>query len=138
MIRLPREIVDEMIAHAQSEAPQTACGAVAGRGEFVRRIYPFRNTSDNPSSKFDLDTEELFEANQDADTLGLSLLGIYYSDPQGNQKPPREIIEDWYSPYVCLAVSFHLGKRANLAGGKSIGASLPQSTWKYRESRAER
>ena len=49
-IRLTREQLSAMIAHARAEYPNEACGILAGRDGAVTRVYPMTNVERSPVS----------------------------------------------------------------------------------------
>ena len=59
MIWFRAEQIQEIIAHAQAEAPLEAGGLLAGSGETVERVYPVENT-DRSETSYLLDVEEQY------------------------------------------------------------------------------
>src|SRR5688572_32144649 len=77
-IRLQREHVDAMIAHAKEDAPIECCGVLAARDGEVVALHRARNRENSPY-RFDIDpleTKKILEAIEDA---GTDLAGFYHS-----------------------------------------------------------
>lgn len=74
-------IVDEMIAHAQEEAPNEACGLVVAHGRKVR-TQRARNVAEEPRITFVIDPEAWL-AIPEADEV----VGIYHSHPVTPAEP---------------------------------------------------
>ena len=68
-MHIPRALFDEMLAHAQAEAPNECCGFLATRGASAVAVHPARNAAASPL-RFEIDSQELFAtyfAIEDAD-----------------------------------------------------------------------
>jgi len=95
MIEIPVEIRDQLIAHAQAEFPNEACGLLAGTGTAVEaphgpvrveRFVPMTNADASPVS-YRLDPGEQFRAFNDLDDAGLELVAIYHSHTHSEAYP---------------------------------------------------
>jgi [CysO sulfur-carrier protein]-S-L-cysteine hydrolase len=107
-LEVPRDIVDDMVAHARAEVPNECCGLLAGRlpvGEgqgggsptklqtaLVVRRYPLTNQAGSPTEYLS-DPNSLFTAYRDMRRLGLDVLAIYHSHPTTEPIPSRKDIE---------------------------------------------
>ena len=91
MIRLPREIHDELIAHAREGFPLEICGLLGGVGDEVSAIYRMTNT-DASNEHFTMDPKEQFAAVKDLRAKGLALLANYHSHPESPARPSEEDI----------------------------------------------
>lgn len=111
-LRIPRRIVDEMIAHARELAPHECCGLLAGHGTEVTNLYRIRNIvamdGIDKQSPFDpdkaahlerlspeeraeiafvMDMQEFSHAKKDIRKRGLDLQVIYHSHPKDPARP---------------------------------------------------
>jgi proteasome lid subunit RPN8/RPN11 len=80
MIEIPRAFLSEMIDHAREEAPEEACGILAGQEGRVLQLYRARNADHSPTS-YRLDPEEQYRIFEDMEVRGWELVGIYHSHP---------------------------------------------------------
>lgn len=109
---LPAEIVEDMYAHAEKEAPIEACGYLAGFGERVVRRYAMTNT-DRSEEHFALDPQEQFSVMKAMREEGMSIIGVYHSHPASQARPSAEDIRLAYDPtIVYVIVSLHGGTRS--------------------------
>lgn len=89
MLRIPRALLDDVVAHARAGVPQEVCGILAGRSEgpgarVVERVFRVRNAHPRPVGEYQLDpVEQLRVTLQVEDELGLEVLGFYHSHPNG-------------------------------------------------------
>lgn len=77
-IRLRREHVDAMVAHARADAPVECCGMLGGAGGSVEVVRPATNTTASPF-RFEIDPRETARIDRELDDAGLTILAIYHS-----------------------------------------------------------
>lgn len=99
MLRIPRFIHDDLIAHAREGAPLEVCGILGGGGDTVTVMYPMAN-ADASSEHFTLEPQEQFAVNRALRAQGLSILAIYHSHPASPAYPSGEDIRMAYTPGV--------------------------------------
>jgi proteasome lid subunit RPN8/RPN11 len=85
--RLPDQIRQAILAHAEHCAPDECCGllAVDGEGAF-RFAYPLTNVDPSPVS-YTIDPDEHFRAMRHAETMGWEIGGAFHSHPGGTAMP---------------------------------------------------
>lgn len=85
-LRLKREQLDRMLAHAYAEAPNECCGLLLGRGEYVEDVFPGRNIQMSPRV-YEMDPQDQLRAFRLMDERGWDLVGIYHSHPATDAYP---------------------------------------------------
>jgi proteasome lid subunit RPN8/RPN11 len=86
LLRLPAEVRDALIAHAQREAPNECCGLLIGKGNVVSAAHPARNKV--PShTRFTINPADHFVAIRKARAAGLDVIGAYHSHPASPAVP---------------------------------------------------
>ena len=85
-IRLPADVVREMLAHAREEAPRECCGLLIGQGETVMRSVRARNL-DAKATRYLIDPHDHFAAIRAARAEGLEVVGAYHSHPASAPLP---------------------------------------------------
>jgi proteasome lid subunit RPN8/RPN11 len=89
MIKIPQNIVAEIIKHAQKEVPLEACGYLAGTGDQIEEIFALANRDKSPEH-FSFDPKEQFKAVKTARAKGLELLAVYHSHPSSPARLSKE------------------------------------------------
>lgn len=84
-----RQIAD----HARADAPNEACGILAGTREQISRAIPLQNAADSPEARFRLDPNAELEALKTIDAAGLDWIGVYHSHPTAPPIPSPADIE---------------------------------------------
>lgn len=106
MIYLNKEQKDELIDHSQKEAPNEACGILAGKQEKVEKVYPMANTDKSPKTFF-MEPKEQLKAMKEIRNSGQELIGIYHSHLETEAYPSAHDVELAYYPdasYVIVSI----------------------------------
>ena len=77
-MRVPRQMVEEMIAHARDEAPNECCGMIGGADGSATTVYRSINAEASPL-RYSLDASDQFRIMQEIEKRGEELVGIYHS-----------------------------------------------------------
>jgi proteasome lid subunit RPN8/RPN11 len=106
-LQIGRKHLLDMIAHARKDAPNEACGILAGRHGRVMRIYRIRNADQSPTS-YRLYPDEQYRAFKDIEERGLDIVGIYHSHITAPAIPSETDIQWAYSSdvsYVLISLA---------------------------------
>jgi proteasome lid subunit RPN8/RPN11 len=105
VVVVPGAIREQLIAHAQSEAPNEACGLIAFRDSVAERYLPGTNRLGSPY-RFELrprDPTDFFLEDEGYE------LAVFHSHPETAPRPSRTDIENiglWEGrPYLILALA---------------------------------
>jgi proteasome lid subunit RPN8/RPN11 len=101
---IPAELRAELVAHAEAEAPNEACGLVLLRDGRAERYVPGRNGAASPYRfELELDDPELWFAEDDGYELA-----VFHSHLSSPPRPSRTDVENiglWEGkPYLILTV----------------------------------
>jgi proteasome lid subunit RPN8/RPN11 len=86
-LRLRRDHMERMLAHAHAEAPNECCGVLLGNGEAVEEVFVGRNVHETPRTRYLMDPQDLLRMTKRQDELGWDVVGIYHSHPQTKPEP---------------------------------------------------
>ena len=96
-IELTRSMLDEIILHAQSDAPWECCGLLAGTIIDSRTIvtsrYPLANQAADPEREYFASPEGLFKAIRSMRATMQEMVAIYHSHPKGKASPSPTDLE---------------------------------------------
>ena len=98
MTRIPRAIVDEMIAHARDDLPNEACGVVHASAGVPVSVHRVKNAAASPY-RYEMDglTQMRLEQQRDAD--GQTLFAIYHSHVASEARPsPTDVRMAFWPP----------------------------------------
>ena len=125
MLRIPRALYEEVVAHCQSRYPKEACGLLAGRtAGSAARIYPMTNVEDSPIA-YAMDPKEQLRVEQAMRAAGLRLVGIYHSHTASEAYPSSVDVGLAISPEVSyVLVSLKDRQRPDLKSYRIDGTTV--------------
>lgn len=103
MLRIPRAIYEEMIAHARADFPLEACGILGGGDCGAESIHPMTNT-DLSNEHFMMEPREQFAVIRELRSKGLGMVSIYHSHPETAARPSPEDIRLALTPDVSYVI----------------------------------
>ena len=103
MIRLPQSISDRIKSQARAEAPNEACGYLAGVDGEVQEIIPMKNADESPLH-YSFVPEEQFAALEKATAKGVELFCVYHSHPATPARMSEEDIRLAYDTSITYLI----------------------------------
>jgi proteasome lid subunit RPN8/RPN11 len=103
-LTLSRAHFRRVLQHARSEAPNEACGLLAGREGHVAYVLPATNVAENPRVGYLMDPHDQIRHFQAIEKQGLDLLGIYHSHPASQAYPSPTDLSMAYYPEAVYAI----------------------------------
>ncbi len=103
MLKIPKSIHDDIIAHAREGFPLEVCGILGGRDGVVSAIYRMTNT-DASNEHFMMNPKEQFAVVKELRAHGLAMTAIYHSHPESPARPSAEDIRLALTPDVSYAI----------------------------------
>jgi proteasome lid subunit RPN8/RPN11 len=103
----PTTLRDQLVSHAQAEAPDEVCGILAGRAGRIERVFPVRNTADEVAASrgvfrdrasgqpsegrravhYYMDPRDQLRVYNEIDDLELDVIGYYHSHTHTEARP---------------------------------------------------
>ncbi len=90
-MKIQRSIVNQVIQHAQADAPIEACGYLAVKDGIISAIFKMKNVDASPEH-FSFEPAEQFAAVRQMRAGGLRLSAVYHSHPASPARPSQEDI----------------------------------------------
>ena len=130
---IPQNIIDELIAQAEKDAPDETCGYLlgsitpstgGGRGEaLVTENYPMENIDHSPEH-FSFAPREQFAALRYARSKGLKILANWHSHPASPSRPSEEDLRLANDPTIRYAILSLLGGEPRLNSFKILNGEV--------------
>ena len=112
-MEIEQHVIDELIAQAQKEAPDEACGYLMGVSDVVTENFPMENIDHSPEH-FSFAPRDQFAAMRYARNNGLKILANWHSHPASPSRPSQEDIRLANDPSIRYAIlSLHEGIHLN-------------------------
>ena len=107
-MRIARELLDDVIAHARAEAPNECCGMIAARDGVASGVHRTRNIHASPL-RYEMDPTEQLRVLSAIEDGGLELGAIYHSHTRSDPVPsPTDVnlAKFWPEPlYVIVGLA---------------------------------
>jgi proteasome lid subunit RPN8/RPN11 len=110
-MKITKNVLEAITAHAEKGAPIEACGYLAQEGSIITRHYELANMDRSPEH-FSFDPKEQFAVFRDARSKGLEICAVYHSHPATPARPSVEDIKLAFDPDLSYVI-------VSLAGGKA-------------------
>jgi proteasome lid subunit RPN8/RPN11 len=106
-MKLPKEFVDEMVAHAQADAPIECCGLIAGEAGDARKLFRTGNSEKSPY-RYRVHDQDLINFLKLIDKSNWDFFATYHSHTASEAYPsPTDVrlAEHWPDPfYIVISV----------------------------------
>ena len=102
-LALPRSFIDEMVAHAQEDAPNECCGIIAGADGRAVKLFRAKNAEASPW-RYSVEPKDLFRIFRECEEKGWTFLAIYHSHTASEAYPsPTDVrLATWPEAYYVL------------------------------------
>ena len=100
---ISKNIIDELIAQAQKDAPNESCGYLLGTDDNVTENYWMENI-DHSSEHFSFAPKDQFAALRYAREHGLKILANWHSHPASPSRPSQEDLRLANDPTIRYAI----------------------------------
>ena len=124
MLRMPRDVYLQMVAHCITGLPDEACGVLAGDpvSGTTARLYPTRNAAAS-ARLYSVDSLDLLQADRDAERNGTQLIGVFHSHTHTDAYPSPTDVEqapdpDWHYVLVSLRDTHPVVRSYRVGGGR--------------------
>jgi [CysO sulfur-carrier protein]-S-L-cysteine hydrolase len=102
-MRIPRALYDEMVSHAQADAPNECCGMVATRDGAAVKVYPAQNAAASPL-RYEIDGAEQYRIQMAIEDAGHDLGAIYHSHTRSAPYPSQTDINLAFYPEALYVI----------------------------------
>jgi len=102
-MRISRELLDDVIAHARADAPNECCGMIASRNGEAVAVHRARNRAASPL-RYEIDGMEQYKIQTAIEDAGLELGAIYHSHTRSAPEPSQTDINLAFYPEALYVI----------------------------------
>ena len=102
-MKIKKDIIDKIIAHAKQGLPLEVCGYLASRNGVFSHHYEMTNIDQSQEHYF-MDKEEQMKTVKEARANGFELGATYHSHPVTPARPSEEDIKLAYDPNISYVI----------------------------------
>ncbi len=99
----------------RSAYPEEACGFLLGRDAIVTRVLPVANVAVDRRRDYVIAPEDLLAAHREAAALGLEVLGVFHSHPDGEARLSARDVEHGQAGWLYAVVATRGREPSDLA-----------------------
>ena len=115
-MRISRDLLDEIVAHAREDIPDECCGMVGGSDDTAATVYRARNAEASPL-RYSLDAQDQFRIMKEMEEGGEELVAIYHSHTASPAYPSQTDVNlATYPDAVYLIVSLQDSESPEIKG----------------------
>jgi proteasome lid subunit RPN8/RPN11 len=106
-MRIARDLVEQIVAHAREDLPNECCGIVASRDGEAVKVYRATNAEASPF-RYALEPREQYRITMDIEDAGLDLGAIYHSHTKSPAYPSQTDVNLAFYPdalYVIVSLA---------------------------------
>jgi len=106
MLVVPKQLVEQINEHVEKAYPEEGAGFLIGDEGEVKEIVALSNAREDEArhNRFLITPEEYLKAELKADSLGLSLIGVFHSHPDC-PNVPSEYDREWAQPFFSYIIT---------------------------------
>jgi [CysO sulfur-carrier protein]-S-L-cysteine hydrolase len=108
VVRISRELLDDLVAHAREDAPNECCGMVATHDGEAVKVFRARNVHASPL-RYEVHPKDQLRAMLEIDDEGWELGAIYHSHTRSDPVPSQtdvNLASNWPDPlYVIVGIA---------------------------------
>ncbi len=126
-IKITTDILDEINKHVEEAYPEEGAGFLVGVDGEVKKIIPLGNAREDEArhNRFLITPKDYLKAELTADSLGLSLIGVFHSHPDCPNEP-SEYDREWAQPFFSYIIT-------RVDNGKAVS----HRSWRLAEDRSK-
>jgi [CysO sulfur-carrier protein]-S-L-cysteine hydrolase len=102
-LRISRQLLDDVIAHAREDAPNECCGMIASSDGEAVAVHRARNTAASPF-RYEMDGMEQYRIQTEIEDAGLELGAIYHSHTRSAPEPSQTDINLAFYPEALYVI----------------------------------
>ena len=127
MLVLSNDLIVRINAHVEQAYPEEGAGFLIGNDGEVKEILALSNAREAAArhNRFLIPPEDYLKAELKADSLGLSLIGVFHSHPD-SPNVPSEYDREWAQPFFSYVIT-------RVDDGKAVS----HRSWRLLEDRSK-
>jgi len=127
MLVIASEVIEQINAHVEGAYPEEGAGFLIGVEGEVKEILSLPNAREDEArhNRFLITPEDYLKAELKADSLGLSLIGVFHSHPDC-PNVPSEYDREWAQPFFSYIIT-------RVDAGKAVNSR----SWRLVEDRSK-
>lgn len=103
MLKLPKELFQQIVQQCLEELPNEACGILAGKNCSAERVYAMANIDKSPQTYF-MEAKEQLKVMKQIRSYSLEMLAVYHSHVTSGAYPSKHDVELVFYPELSYVI----------------------------------
>jgi proteasome lid subunit RPN8/RPN11 len=125
-VRIARELVDEIVAHAREEAPNECCGMVAAQDARAVRVYRATNAAASPL-RYEIEPRDQYRIEMAIEDAGMELGAIYHSHTRSAPYPSQTDVNLAFHPHALYLIVGLAGDEPELRAFRIVDGRVDEA-----------
>jgi proteasome lid subunit RPN8/RPN11 len=125
-VRIPRSLLDRIIAQAREEAPNECCGIIASENGRAVEVHPARNVAASPL-RYEMDGMEQYRIQTAIEDAGRDLGAIYHSHTRTPPYPSQTDINLAFYPDALYVIVGVAGKEPDVRAFRIVDGEVSEA-----------
>jgi proteasome lid subunit RPN8/RPN11 len=125
-VRIPRSLLDRIIAQAREEAPNECCGIIASENGRAVEVHPARNAAASPL-RYEMDGMEQYRIQTAIEDAGRDLGAIYHSHTRTPPYPSQTDINLAFYPDALYVIVGVAGKEPDVRAFRIVDGEVSEA-----------
>ena len=125
-LRVPRSLIDDIVDHARSEAPNECCGMIAAVDGRAVAVHRCRNAAASPL-RYEIDGMEQYRIQTAIEDAGLELGAIYHSHTRSAPLPSQTDINLAFYPEALYIIVGVAGEEAEVRAWRIVDGQVTEA-----------
>jgi len=125
-VRIARELIDEVVAHARADAPNECCGMIAADDGRAVRVYPADNAAASPL-RYEIDPQDQYRIEMEIDDAGLELGAIYHSHTRSEPYPSQTDVNLAFHPHALYIIVGVAGEEPEIRAYRIVDGDVSEA-----------
>ena len=126
-MRISRELLDDLIAHARADAPNECCGMIASRDGEAVSVHRARNAAASPL-RYEIDGMEQYKIQNAIEEAGLELGAIYHSHTRSDPLPSQTDINLAFYPEALYVIVGLKGPEPDVRAWRIVDGQVSEAS----------
>ena len=131
-MRISRQLLDEVIAHARLDAPNECCGMIASTDGEAVAVHRARNTAASPF-RYEMDGMEQYRIQTEIEDAGQELGAIYHSHTRSAPEPSQTDINLAFYPEALYVIVGLNGPEPDVRAWRIVDGQVSAATLEVEE-----
>ncbi|WP_457623382.1 Mov34/MPN/PAD-1 family protein [Persephonella sp.] len=140
MLKIKKELIDQIASQGEEGYPYEICGFILGTMDYKNNVreafevYQVENQNkERANDRFEIDPKDYLKVEEYGDSKGIQIIGIYHTHPDHPDRPSQTDLMFAQPDMSYIIMSINKGKAGNWRSWELVGEKFEQEEVKLEE-----